>query len=326
MRMVRAEGPLFERILEETFPLWHDGLSRDRYGAYNVAQMRTTWGARHLDRVALVDGNRVLASAKRYRLALQVDNEAVPIIGIGAVFTPPAERRRGHAAALIERIVDDAAREGIWAAMLFSEIGPRYYERLGFVSLPMLDADLTVSQGRGAPAMLVRAVEPDDHPHLLELHQTLAARYRLSLRWHPDWLAYSLAKKRMLAAFSPASGRLVEAFVAEEGGRAVAWVLLQVSGRDRAGYREGWSVEACGDRDPSGARIGAMLQALIARAPAAPAPVIRAWWPEGLRPPQIAVERRPTAAIVMMMRPLAPGLDPSSFRMNDMLYWHGDAF
>ncbi len=212
MRMVRAEGPLFERILDETFPLWHDGLSRDRYGAYNVAQMRTTWGARHLDRVALVDGNRVLASAKRYRLALQVDNEAVPIIGIGAVFTPPAERRRGHAAALIERIVDDAAREGIWAAMLFSEIGPRYYERLGFVSLPMLDADLTVSQGRGAPAMLVRAVEPDDHPHLLELHQTLAARYRLSLRWHRR-LARLLPREeahagRVLARVGPPGGGL----------------------------------------------------------------------------------------------------------------------
>jgi predicted N-acetyltransferase YhbS len=326
MRLVRADGALFERILDETFPLWHDGLSRDRYGAYNVAQMRTPWGARRLDRVALVEGDRVLASAKRYRLSLRIEGEELPILGIGAVFTPPAERRRGHAAALLERIVGDAAREGAKAALLFSEIGPRYYERLGFVSLPMLDAGVTVFRGRGAPAVLVRGVEPADYAQLVELHETMAGRYTFSLRWDADWVAYSLAKKRMLAAFSPASGRLVESFVAEEGGRAVAWVLLQVSGRDRTGYREGWSLEACGDRDPSGARVGAILQALVARSPAAPPPVIRAWWPEGLRPPQLAVERRPESPIVMMMRPLAAGIDPASCSMAGMLYWHGDAF
>jgi hypothetical protein len=130
----------------------------------------------------------------------------------------------------------------------------------------------------------------------------------------------------MLAAFSPAGDRLVECFVAEEGGRAVAWVLVQVSGRDRAGYREGWSLEAAGDRDPDGARIGAILQALLARNPAAPAPVLRAWWPEGIRPRQLTIQPRPVSPIVMMMRPLAPGILPASFARRDVLYWHGDAF
>src|SRR5436190_24256401 len=102
MRLVRAAGALHERILDETYPLWHDGLSRSGYETYNEAQMRTPWGARHLDRMSLVDGERWLASAKRYGLELVVDGRVVPTLGIGAVFTPPAERRRGHARALIE--------------------------------------------------------------------------------------------------------------------------------------------------------------------------------------------------------------------------------
>jgi predicted N-acetyltransferase YhbS len=326
MRLVAAEGPLLQRVLDDTFPLWNDGLSRARYGAYNVAQLETPWGARHLDRVALMDGDRLLASAKRYRVTLRLDGARVPALGIGAVFTPPAERRRGHAAALLTELVRAAEADGAKTAVLFSEIGTPYYERLGFVALPALDVDITILPGRGAPAVPMRGVEPHDLPHLVALQLALAPRYRLSLDWDADWLAYSLAKKRMLAAFAPAANRLVECFVAEEGGRAVAWVLVQVSGRDRAGYREGWSIEAAGDRDPSGARIGAILQAMLARTPAAPSPVIRAWWPEDLRPPQLAIQPRPNPPIVMMMRPLAPGISPQSFKRADLLYWHGDAF
>jgi predicted N-acetyltransferase YhbS len=326
MRLVAAEARLLDRVLDDTFPLWNDGLSRERYGAYNAAQLKTPWGSRHLDRVALVEGPRVLASAKRYRVVFRIDDADVPVLGIGAVFTPPAERRRGRAAALIERLVEHAEQEGAKAAVLFSEIGTPYYERLGFMPLPTLDVEMAIASGRGTPAMPIRSVEPHDLPDLVELQHAVASRYRLSLKWEVDWLAYSLAKKRMLAAFSPAGDRLVECFVAEEGGRAVAWVLVQVSGRDRAGYREGWSIEAVGDRDSGGARIGAILQALLARTPAAPAPVVRAWWPEGIRPPQLTIRPRPVSPIVMMMRPLAPGISPASFASGDVLYWHGDAF
>jgi predicted N-acetyltransferase YhbS len=326
MRVVRAEGALLDRILDDTFSLWNDGLTRDRYADYNAAQLRTAWGARHLERIALVDGDRLLASAKRYRFVLSADGADVPAVGIGAVFTPPGDRRRGHARALLEHVMDAAAAEGAGAALLFSEIGTDYYGRLGFVPLPLVDAELAVERRPGAPAMLVRSVEATDLPHLVALHHAMAASYRFSLRWDAEWLAHGLAKKRMLAAFATAGGRAVECFVAEEGGRAVAWVLLQVSGRDRAGYREGWSLEACGDRDPSGARIGALLQALLARHPAGAPPVIRGWWPPRLQPPQITFHPRSPSPITMMVRPLSSAIAPASLGARDVLFWHGDAF
>src|SRR5215510_3656557 len=128
-RLTPVDGALHDRILDDTYPLWHDGLTRERYGLYNRGQMQTPWGARALTRLALVDRGQVLASAKRYDLTIQVDGCAVPTLGIGAVFTPLEQRRHGHAARLIDTLCAEAKAAGAHMAMLFSEIGPRYYER-----------------------------------------------------------------------------------------------------------------------------------------------------------------------------------------------------
>ena len=93
MRLAVLEGalqPLLVQALDESWPLWHDGLARPAYGAYNAAQLKTPWGAAHLARVGLLDGDRLLASAKRYALTVWLDGRRIPALGIGAVFTPPA--------------------------------------------------------------------------------------------------------------------------------------------------------------------------------------------------------------------------------------------
>src|SRR5512132_2236101 len=110
MELVAAEGRYLEQILDASFATWGEGLSRKSYGQFNAAQLRTAWGARHLQRVALVDeDDEVLASAKRYTLAARLDGRDVKVVGIGAVFTPPEHRRRGYARALLERVLARAA-------------------------------------------------------------------------------------------------------------------------------------------------------------------------------------------------------------------------
>ena len=67
-----------------------------------------------------------------------------------------------------------------------------------------------------------------------------------------------------------------------------------------------WTIEEVGDRDPGGARAGAILQALIAREPAEKRPSIKAWLPEGVLPPQVTtVGEQPSAEA--MIEPLSPG-------------------
>jgi hypothetical protein len=52
---------------------------------------------------------------------------------------------------------------------------------------------------------------------------------------------------------------------------------------------QAWTLEECGDRDASGARVGALLQALIAREPVERRPTIRAWLPPRFLPPQVTI-------------------------------------
>ena len=179
-----ATGALLEEILDETFPVWGEGLARDAYGKYNRAQLATPWGAAHLRRVALVDGGRLLATAKRYQLEALVDRRPVKVLGLGAVFTPESRRGRGHAAELLRRMLDSAADEGFGLALLFSEIDPRYYEHLG-LSAPLDQPGLAVGAGRSRaaarPPSRMRSGDFGDVASIVEMNRAQAERFRFAL-------------------------------------------------------------------------------------------------------------------------------------------------
>lgn len=325
MRVVRAAGALLESVLDETFPLWGDGLTRKGYGHWNVAQERTEWGSRHLRRFALMDGARVLSSAKRYDLSMWLNGKRVSALGVGAVFTPESQRGRGHAPALIKALEEQARSDGAGVSLLFSEIGADYYARLGYSRVPLHTVEVEVDEKDGAPAMLVRAGEDADAANVAEMHDRRANGCDLALLLDEAQVRYSVSKKRIFVGLVTGLGRSIEYFVSEEGHQAVAFLLMQVT-RGVAGQRDTWSLEACGDRDPSGARIGAMLQVLLARMPADQRPVIRAWWPDSLRPPQLRIVPRQPAGEVMMIKPLGAGATIDALAADRVMFWHGDAF
>lgn len=319
MHVVQAEGTLLEQILDLTFPIWNEGLTRAAYGRWNAAQMKTAWGRRHLQRFALIAGDgTLLASAKRYRYDVRLDGQDGWMCGFGAVFTPEAQRGRGYAGQLIERLIDQERRDGALLAALFSEIGARFYERLGFRQVPLDEVTVNVTRKDGAPAMLVRTGEDRDLEAVAAMHAIRTAGVRFALRRSPALVAYALARKRLLAGFDPSGHRHVEFFVAEEGASAVAYVILSEN-------THGWTLEEAGDRDPAGARLGAMLQVLIAREPALRVPLIRAWWPRALAvPPQLELTDRGEARDMLMVRPLADVAAPAA--ADDVFYWRSDYF
>src|SRR6185436_6826741 len=227
MELVLAEGALLERILDSTYPIWNEGLSRQAYGQWNAAQLRTPWGRDHLHRFALLDEHGgVLASAKRYRHDVRVGDRNGWMCGIGAVFTPEPHRGRGHASTLVERMLEDASREGALVAGLFSEIGTDFYERLGFSRVPMDEVTVHVTRAKGSPATLVRAGVDRDYPSICALHETRSRDAMFAMRRDPDALHYAITKKRLFAGLSATGSRQVEFFVAEEGATAVAYVVL----------------------------------------------------------------------------------------------------
>lgn len=318
MQIVPATGAVLQQILESSHALWGEGLSLRAYEHYNLAQLKTPWATGRLERVALVDGGRVLSSAKRYVLDARIDQDPISLVGVGAVFTPPETRGQGFARVLLERILEDARDAGTAAALLFSEIGPEYYANLGFEVIPRESAQIRVQRREGAPGVVVRAGDARDLPHLEGISEAFAARYRFALRRTSSWIEYGLTKKRLLAGFSPSGHRSVLFLVVEEGGQAVAYVAVVQTPR-------GWALEECGDRDPAGPRVGALLQVLLAREPASAHPVLRAWLPNGWLPPQLSIAATTPAPEVMMIRWLGERPQPP-LRPEDVCYWHGDVF
>lgn len=320
MRLILAEGAVLEQILDESHSIWSDGLTRQAYGRYNAAQVRTAWGSRHLRRFALVgDGNTVLSSAKRYDLDARLDGRDLKVVGIGAVYTPQDNRGQGYARCMVEELMLAAADEGADLAVLFSEIDPAYYEGMGFVTVPRRELVIRAKEKPGAPMVLVRSAEERDIPAVADLARTMALPHRFALTPSEDFLRFSLSKKRLLAGFLPADLLSVEFFIVEEGAGAVAFAILTVTSDDVI-------LEMCGDRDPAGARLGALLQVLRARTPTEAPLGISCFLPPGWLPPQVEIESSAEVREVMMVKPLKEGVLTTPLRERDVLYWHGDLF
>ncbi len=307
---------LLDQILDATYPVWGDGLSRQSYGSWNRAQRLTTWGRDHLARVGLVEGDEVLVSAKRYVFDAQADGRPIKVLGIGAVFTP--EHRRGQylASTLVRAMIDDGRADGCDAALLFSEIGPDLYTRLGFTVVERSCLTIEVPRNRrGAPAVLVRAAEPTDLPLLAEISMLHANGAGFALNRSASLIEFGVLRRRLCAGLGPSGLRSLEFFVAEEGHRAVAYVVIS-RGPD------GVVLEECGDRDPTGARVGAMLETLAERDPSQQDRTMRTVLPGGFRPPQLQVIGSEASREIMMVRALS-SVAPDYSRP---VYWQTDVF
>jgi hypothetical protein len=231
-----------DQILRDTYPIWGGGLSLDAYTNFQVGQRRTVWGGSHIERVALLDGSRLLASAKRYDLTARVDGRIRRVLGIGALFTTRELRGRGAA----------QPSSHIWwmpptpiyeFALLFSDIGPSLYERLDFVPVPLESATITVKPFTGAPATLVRAGDDKDFGHITELSAKRASKAVSRLDRSEDYIRYAVSKRRLLAGLGPAGD--AAGGVPRGGGRPHGRGVSRVQRAQRQ-----WTIEEAGDRDP----------------------------------------------------------------------------
>jgi hypothetical protein len=91
-------------------------------------------------------GNLV-TSLKRYYYTVVLNNRSYQCLGIGAVYTIEQYSRQGQAAKLIEEVCRQS-KSGMSTqlAMLYSDIEPAYYQRLGFHLLPSSSVRLKLEQ------------------------------------------------------------------------------------------------------------------------------------------------------------------------------------
>jgi hypothetical protein len=266
-----------------------------------------------------VNDGELLASAMRYDLVGSFDGRRVNVAGIGRVSTDPAHHGRGYEQALVEHLIDQAAVTGADAVLTFRRSHAAWYEAAGFTAIPTTDVVLDVAQSRrGAPMTLIRGGEARDLAAVVAMGTTRAQPFTFHLERDVEFVQHAITRKRLLAGLGAPGARELHFVIAEEGTTAAAYVVCSV-------VRDTWTIEECGDRDPGGARVGAILQALIARAPSERRPVIRGWLPGGFVPPQVTIAATKPSVDVLMIRHLRmPAFEPPSNATS--LYWRGDVF
>ena len=318
---IPAEGSILERILDTAHSISPEGLSRPAYAKFCAAQMKTVWGRRHQRRLALVEGDDVLASATQYDLAAVLDQRPVRVRGIGSVLSEPADCDGRHARSLISRILEQAERDGAALAFLFLDARTQSGEPNGFEAVATTEVELTVAEStrHGAPMTLIRGGEERDLAAVVAMGHVRANPFRFHLERDVDLVQYAITRKRLLAGLGAASVRQLHFVIAEEGITAAAYVVVTIAGRT-------WTIEECGDRDPSGARVGAILQALIAREPVERRPTIRGRLPAGFVPPQVTIVSAKPSVPVMMVRTLGSTVLQPRLSGGDVLYWQSDMF
>ena len=318
-RVIPAAGAVLERIIDTAYGASPEGLARSAFVRLQTAQSKIAWALKHQRRYALVEGVDVLASARIDELAGMLDQRPVRICGIGDVRADPDHAGGHHASLLIDRLLDDAARAGADMALLFQSAASGLSAPDGFETIPMLDVELAVAKSarHGAPMTLVRGGEDRDLAAIVAMGRVRGKTFRFRLDRDAEFVKYAITKKRLLAGLAPPGDRQLQFVIAEEGITAAAYLVISISGHT-------WTIEECGDRDVSGARVGALLQALIAREPMEEPPIVRAWLPSGFVPPQVTILSARRSADVMMVRRLDRSHGSAPLSSEEVLYWRSD--
>ncbi len=280
-------------VLPDTFSLWGNKRSFDRYVDDFRALAESPYGKRRPFTVGIREAGAIACSCKNYDRELRWQTKALRATGIGAVFTPAGVRGRGFATFMLGALLDAERAAGRDLAFLYSDIHPAFYERLGFVMLPSRLITLRADALDGAHAGAV-PLESRDWPAIRRCFESIDRARPWSLRRTPlvwDWM-----RQRWNAA--PPDGAQPIRLVIRRGPSVLAYVLGRRALRDDTFVIDDFAFEGDEGR--------ALLPALL-RAGAGDLRRVGGWLP-----PAVAREALPRGSVrarknaIFMLAPLSP--------------------
>ncbi len=285
MKLVTADWREILKVLHQTFEIWSPGLDRQGYYFYVWRQMSHPWSRKNFRFLVYRDRETVVASCKLYDIELAGRGITHRFAGVGAVFTQLAFRGLGHAKRMLVKVIDRCRRQGYDGLLLFSDIGPDYYEKLGFQDLGcneffMYIPDTGGGESEPAPPAEIASLlelEPRVTPGELEHIPILERHYSRWLRRQPfgfarspEYWSFKLGREIFLHHHSQWSWPRTE--LVEVPGTEGGYAIIEYSAR---------TLRALEIAGPADARL-MLWQSLFALALKRGARRIRAW--EGLRP------------------------------------------
>ena len=326
-RLVIPDRSQVRSILEESFALWGAGLTLADYIGMWEELAETEWGRRWFSWRAWVDDDGcVLSSLKLYRPLVRIEGETTRAAAIGAVYTPRPHRRRGHAAAMILAVLEEAERREDHPGFLFTDIGVEYYAGLGFRPLACEDLLGTLPSPRstrGAPSRVsFRPATLDDIDAMARAHErACASRAVAVLRDRAHWeFLYQRAATFFRRLDGSGLGRRF--LVASENGTAAGYVVAVEGGGE-------WNLREAASYDGSSDTLASILRAAGTDAREAGSTAGWGWMPRAWAKlvPEWRMKPQPRLRAIPMMRPLSGRELPESLdRMDHALLPYLDQF
>ena len=227
-----------EAVFEENHGLWGGPLSPQQYRDYWFSLFLTPWGSSNFRYMALTEEEEgpLLSTLKLYRFTGSLYGKPIVIAGIGAVYTPEEQRTFGSASLLISEVLDYMQKKRAALALLYTDIGLPFYERLGFVPLPGHETTGPLDRvprraSTDPPGVTIREIQVRDSALLAPLHKELAGGRPLSIDREASYWEFLLYKRRQFWDMAPPGTGIPLSFLALRGGRALASGFA-VAGRD----------------------------------------------------------------------------------------------
>ncbi|MDP3154347.1 MAG: GNAT family N-acetyltransferase [Archangium sp.] len=124
-----------------TVNIWGTGLTTEQFLERELRLRSHPWAAATLTTWLWKDeAGKVLSSCEVFLDEAKAGAKSGTAATIASVFTEPSLRARGHAAKMLQALIEHlSADPRCLAVTLFSEIGTNYYQRLGFCPVPAFD-------------------------------------------------------------------------------------------------------------------------------------------------------------------------------------------
>src|SRR5712664_4168508 len=168
--------------------LWYD--DREFFARYN--QLDPTFR----DELCLVarDGGRLVSTVQIFDRAINLDGHAVPMGGIGSVFTLEEYRHQGVASALMRLAVDTMIREGFEVSLLFAE-RLTFYNQFGWREVErkfsILPSAAAIDPRDTRKHFVIDSFDQSrDLDSVAEIHRTYSGRFNVTaIRSDAAWRA-----------------------------------------------------------------------------------------------------------------------------------------